>query len=46
MAHNQEVMGWNPGTIYWMDVSDACYYINTNKNNENKGSQMGHTKKI
>jgi hypothetical protein len=25
-----------------MDVSDASYYIQTN---ENKGSQMGHTKK-
>ena len=29
----------------WMDVSDASYYIKTHKNNENKGSQMGHTKK-
>jgi hypothetical protein len=28
-----------------MDVSDASYYIQTMKNNENKGSQMGHTKK-
>jgi hypothetical protein len=46
MAHNQEVVGSNPGTIYWMDVSDACYYINTHQNNENKGSQMGHTKKF
>ena len=27
-----------------MDVSDASYYIQENK--ENKGSQMGHTKKI
>jgi hypothetical protein len=27
-----------------MDVSDASYYIQ--ENNENKGSQMGHTKKI
>jgi hypothetical protein len=27
-----------------MDVSDASYYIH--ENNENKGSQMGHTKKI
>jgi hypothetical protein len=26
-----------------MDVSDASYYIQ--ENNENKGSQMGHTKK-
>ncbi len=27
-----------------MDVSDASYYIQ--ENNENRGSQMGHTKKI
>jgi hypothetical protein len=28
MAHDQEVMGSNPGTVYWMDVSDdARYYI-------------------
>jgi hypothetical protein len=27
MAHDQEVVGSNPGTIYWMDVSkDASYY--------------------
>jgi hypothetical protein len=22
MAHDQEIMGSNPGTVYWMDVSD------------------------
>ncbi len=33
-------MGSNPGTIYWMDVSD---YIKTKI--ENKGSQLGHPKK-
>jgi len=27
MANVQEVMGSNPGTIYWMDVSEAIYYI-------------------
>jgi hypothetical protein len=27
-----------------MDVSNASYYIQ--ENNENKGSRMGHTKKI
>jgi hypothetical protein len=27
MAHDQEIMGSNPGTVYWMDVSDASYYI-------------------
>jgi hypothetical protein len=42
MAHNQEVVGLNPGTVYWMDVSDANYYIH--KNNKNKGSSMGHIK--
>jgi hypothetical protein len=27
MDHDQEVMGSNPGTVYWMDVSEASYYI-------------------
>jgi hypothetical protein len=28
MAHDQEVMGSNPGTVHWMDVSnEASYYI-------------------
>jgi hypothetical protein len=43
MAQDQEVVGLNPGTVYWRDVSDASYYIQ--ENNENKGSRMGHTKK-
>jgi hypothetical protein len=31
MAHDQEVMGSNPGIVYWMDVSiDASYYIKEN----------------
>jgi hypothetical protein len=46
LAHDQEVMGSNTGTVYWMDVSNASYYINAHENNKNKGSQMGHTKKI
>jgi hypothetical protein len=29
--------------VYWMDVSDASYYIFNEK--ANKGSQTGHTKK-
>jgi hypothetical protein len=37
-------MGTNPA-VYWMDVSKAGYYIYNEKKN-NKGSQMGHTKKI
>ena len=28
-AHDQEIVGSNPGTVYWMDVNDARYYINT-----------------
>jgi hypothetical protein len=43
MAHDQEIMGSNPCTVYWMDVSDASYY--NKRKIENKGSQMGHTKK-
>jgi hypothetical protein len=40
-AHIQEVVGSNPA-VYWMDVSNASYYIH--KNNKNKGSRLGHTK--
>jgi hypothetical protein len=43
MAQVQEVVGANPA-VYWMDVSDASYYIHIEKIN-NEGSQMGHTKK-
>jgi hypothetical protein len=35
-------VGLNP-SVYWMDVSEASYYI---ENKNNKGIQMGHTKKI
>jgi hypothetical protein len=27
MAHDQEVVDSNPGTVYWMDVSDDANYI-------------------
>ncbi len=27
MAHDQEIVSSDPGTAYWMDVSDASYYI-------------------
>ena len=40
MAHDQEVVGSNPGNVYWMDVS---YHI---KENGIKGSQIGRTKKL
>jgi hypothetical protein len=36
MAHDQEVVGSNPGNVYWMDVS---YYI---EENGIKGSQIGN----
>jgi hypothetical protein len=45
MAHDQEVVGSNPDTVYWMGGSNASYYTNIHAINENKGSQMGHTKK-
>jgi uncharacterized protein (DUF427 family) len=36
------VVGSNPGTVYWMDVSHgASYYI---KKKKKKSSQMGHSK--
>ncbi len=41
-AHNQEVVGLNPGTVYWMDVSYAGYHINIHKN---KGSREWGTSK-
>jgi hypothetical protein len=46
MAYNQQVMGSNPGTVYWMDIRDATYYINIHKNNEKKVSQWGTPKII
>jgi hypothetical protein len=27
MAHDQEVVGSNPGNVDWMDISVASYYI-------------------
>jgi hypothetical protein len=27
MAHDQEIVGSNPSTVYWMDVNNASYYI-------------------
>jgi len=27
MAHDQEIVGSNPGIVYWMDVSKVSYYI-------------------
>ncbi len=42
MAHDQEVMVSNPGTVYCMNVSDLPAI--TKRKIENKGSLMGHTK--
>jgi hypothetical protein len=43
MAHDQEVVGFNPVTVYWMDVRIAsCYIIEKYRN---KGSHMGKTQK-
>jgi hypothetical protein len=42
MAHNQEVVGSIPDTVYWMDARN---YINPHESKKNKGSQMRHTKK-
>jgi hypothetical protein len=39
MAHDQEVVGSNPSTVYWMDVSNL--HAITLKKIENKSSQMG-----
>ncbi len=45
MAHDQEVVGSNPDTVYWMNVSDdANYYLK--RKIKNKGGQMWHTKKL
>ncbi len=37
MAHDQEIVGSNPGIAYWMDLSGASYFIK--RKIENKGSQ-------
>ncbi len=44
MAHDQEVVGLNPGMVYQMNVcNNASYYIKIKI--KNKSSQLGHTKK-
>jgi hypothetical protein len=45
MAHDQGVMGSNPGIIYWIDVS-GLLAITLKEKLQNKCSKMGHTKKI
>jgi hypothetical protein len=45
MAHDQEVMGSNPSTIYWTVVRDASYYIYT-KITKIKAAEWSTQKKI
>jgi hypothetical protein len=45
MAHDQEVMGLSPGTVYWMDVNNARYYIHM-KITKIKVAEWGTPKKI
>ena len=40
---NQDVVGSNPGTVYWMDGSDASYY---KKHTKIKLAEWGTPKKI
>jgi hypothetical protein len=42
-SHDQEAVGLNPGIVYWMDVSDASYYIQ--EYNEIKVAEWGTPKK-
>ncbi len=42
MAHDQEVMGSNTGTVNWMNVGDVSYYI---KKMEIKVAKWGTPKK-
>jgi hypothetical protein len=44
LDHDQDIVGSNTGTVSWMDVSDASF--NITRKIENKGSQMGRTRKI
>jgi hypothetical protein len=43
MAHDQRVVGSNPGTIYWMDVSDLLA-ITFKKNWKIKVAKWAHQK--
>ncbi len=46
MTHGQEVVSSNPYTVYWMDVSDASYYIQTIKITKIKVAKWGTPNKI
>jgi hypothetical protein len=46
-AHDQEVVGFNPSTLYWRDVSDASFYINSyTKITQIKVAKCGTPKEI
>jgi hypothetical protein len=45
MAHDQEVMGSNPSTVYWKDVSDLLA-ITLKKKLKIKVAKWGTPKKI
>jgi hypothetical protein len=45
MTHDQEVVGSNPGTVYWMDVSDLLA-ITLKKKLKIKVAKWGTPKKI
>jgi hypothetical protein len=44
MAHDQEVVGSNPGTVYWMDVGDLLA-ITLKENSKIKVAKWGTPKK-
>jgi hypothetical protein len=44
VAHDQEVMGSNPGTVYWLDVSNLLAI--TLKKLKTKVAKWGTSKKI
>jgi hypothetical protein len=44
MIHVQEVVGSNPA-VYWIDVSDASYYISIEKKKRIKVAKRGTPKK-
>ncbi len=43
MAHDQEVVGSNPGTVYWMDASDLLD-ITLMKNRKIQAAKWGKPK--
>jgi hypothetical protein len=38
-------MGSNPGTVYWMGVSNVSYYTNIHEINKKKEAKWGKPKK-